>query len=92
MGKKKIKDNDTCWHVIADKNVDQSKVMGLLAKYGAVALRPNEVTRMERSSNGLLVHRDPELCFVTMGPDDLDKRLKDKIINAVLKAQKVYAC
>lgn len=87
MGKKKIKDNNTCWHVITSLSVDQAKVISLLAKRGCAVLRPNKVTRMEKSSNGLLVHSDPELCFVTMGPDDLDKELSgDKLIKAILKA------
>lgn len=77
------------WRVLVKVDVDQDKLRKLLAKHGAVALRPNEVTRLK--TNGAL--REAELCFVSMGPDNLDKLLaKSKLINDVLPSPVVRCC
>ena len=76
------------WRVLANKDVDQDKLRKLLAKHGAVALQPNEVTRLK---NGKIC--EAELCFVSMGPDNLDKLLaKSKLINDVLPSPVVRCC
>ena len=81
--------NVASWRVLANKEVDQDKLRKLLAKHGAVPLRPNEMTRL-RENGGL---RSPELCFVTSGPDNLDKLLaKSKLVNDVLPSPQVRCC
>lgn len=76
------------WQVLVNRNVDQTEVRKLLAKHGVLALRPNEVTRRK---NGKLC--EVELCFVSMGPDNLDTLLaKSKLINDVLPSPVARLC
>lgn len=78
----------TSWRVITNQNVDQDKLRKLLAKHGAVSLQPNELTRLK---NGKICK--DELCFVSTGPDNLDKLLaKSKLINDVLPSPVVRCC
>jgi len=76
------------WRIIVNKNVDQNKLRKLLAKHGVVFLQPNEITRLK---DGIIC--ESELCFVSLGPDNLDELLaKSKIINDVVPSPVVRCC
>lgn len=76
--------------VITNLNVDRKALSELFRKHKVVALEPQTVTRMARDSRGLLVHRDPELCFVVSGPENLPELLKgNNLVNDVLSSPKV---
>lgn len=81
------------WQVITDLDADRKEVIQVLETHGFFTfLQPNTVTRME-SRNGLLCHRDEELCWSCVGPDKIpDALLKEPLINAVLEAPKVELC
>jgi len=81
------------WRVCFDENADQTEVRKVMAKYGFwTMLQPCNVTRME-DRNGLLCHREPELCFVSLGPDEVpDGMLDEPLINAVTESPEATMC
>lgn len=77
--------------VITNLDVDRKALVELFKRHKVAALQPQIVTRTE-VCNGLLCHREPELCFVVAGPQNLPELLKgNQLINAVLPSPKVYA-
>jgi hypothetical protein len=81
------------WHVIADLEVDRKKLSQLFASQRVATLEPQTVTRVAPNNRGLLCHRDPELCFVVSGPDNLPDLLRgNNLINDVLPAPVYRAC
>jgi len=77
------------WRVCVNRDADVVEVRKLLRNYGFFALQPTNVTRMEER-NGLLCHCDEELCFVSMGPEEIpDGMLDEPLINAILPSPEV---
>lgn len=75
--------------IITDVDVDQTAARQVMAKHGFCApFQPNRVTRTE-DRNGLLCHRDEELCFSAVGEGDIKALLEEPLINDVLEAPKV---
>jgi hypothetical protein len=81
------------WQVITDLDVDRKEVIKVLETHGFFALpQPTKVTRME-NRDGLLCHRDEELCWSCVGPKTIPEAiLKEPLVNAVLEAPKVSLC